>query len=128
MAGTARSRVLITIAAFAVAVAVPGVAIAGYWDFQGTLHDYPTVPYEYGELNPNNTVWGIRLSRSNCEAKILLRRRSDLSVVVWNIPGGCGTLDYSLFYDGSYYDASDARNTDTGPGDVWVNVRVDSSL
>ncbi len=110
------------------AAAAPASAIA-YWDFQGTLHDYPTVQYEYGELNPNVAGnWGHRLDRSNCEAKLLLRYRASQNRIQWNIPGGCDTSDYKLCYDASLYDASSSRNTDTGPGDVWVNVRVDRVL
>lgn len=44
---------------------------------------------------------------------------------VLNIPGGCDTTDYWLCYWTPEYYASEARNTDTGPGDVYVNVRVD---
>jgi len=115
-----------SLAAFVFAAGAPGAALA-YWDFQGTLHDYADVPYEYGETNPSSE-WGIRLSRSNCEAKMIFRFRSDGSLYVFNIPGGCSTLDYSFYYPGSTLDKSMARNTDTGPGDVWANVRIDATL
>lgn len=115
--------------ALLVVAAAPAVAVAAYWDFQGTLHDYPTVQYEYGEQNPNNgpgTYWYIRLSRSNCEAKMLFKDYSN-NVLVYNIPGGCAQSDWTQPYSTSLYWASLARNTDTGPGDVYVNVRIADS-
>ncbi|HEY7017997.1 MAG TPA: hypothetical protein VH297_05965 [Gaiellaceae bacterium] len=112
-----------------VAATSPAAALGGYWDFQGILHDLPQIPYDAGETNPNTGgLWGIRISRTNCEAKMIWRSRSDGSLLVVNIPGGCSTLDTIQCYNSSFFDASVARNTDTGPGDVYVNVRVDHTL
>lgn len=100
----------------------PATASA-YWDFQGTLHPYPTVRYEYGETNPNVAAnWGIRLNRSNCNAKILVKRRSDDEILQVNIPGGCDNSDYTYYYWAQTYYASAGRNK--GSSDVWANIRV----
>ena len=73
------------------------------------------------------STWGFRLSRNNCEAKALFGIRSNSNVVQRNIPGGCSTLDWPTYYDGHFY-FSDARNTDEGCCDVYVNVRVAQTL
>src|SRR6266516_4873430 len=106
---------------------LPAAAFA-YWDFSGFLHNYPTYPYEYGETNPDVSSWGFRLSRNNCEAKALFGIRSNSNVAQVNIPGGCATLDWPVYYDAHYYYFSDARNTNEGCCDVYVNVRVDQNL
>ena len=106
---------------------VPAAAL-GYWDFQGWLHNYPTYRYEYSEINPEVSYWGFRLSRSNCEAKTRFGVRSTGAIIQYNIPGGCATLDWSIYYDAHYYWFSGTRNTDEGCCDVYVNVRIDQSL
>jgi hypothetical protein len=111
----------------ALAATVPAAASA-YWDFSGYLHNYPTQRYEYGEVNPDTASWGFRLSRNNCEAKALFGVRSNSNVVQVNIPGGCTNLDWPVYYDAHYYYFSDAKNTDEGCCDVFVNVRVDATL
>jgi hypothetical protein len=121
----------VSLAALVLAAATPAAALA-YWDYQGILHDAPTPPYQAGETNPYVPWnWGHRISRSNCQAKLFLRIRGggqDPSYESITIPGGCSTNDYKHCYNALWYDASITWNTDTGPGDVWVNVRVDEDL
>jgi len=101
--------------------------VAQYWDVQTTLHDNPTVPYDAGQGNPNVSVWGFRGQRNNCEAKPKTRFRGTESVFNSWSPG-CHITDYFLCYNGHTYDIAFYRNTNTGPGDVFVNVRVDLTL
>jgi len=109
----------------AIAAGAPSSALA-YWDFQGSLADWPPPPQaEYGEFNPNTGGnWKHRLNRSNCEAKILLKFRSGGGLQQVNIPDGCADNDYTKTFPTATYDASTSRNTDTGGSNVWVNVRI----
>lgn len=126
--GISKSRLVGLIVCLFVLVGAFPAAAAAYWDFQGWLHNYPTFPYEYGESNPDTTQWGYRLSRNNCEAKALWAVRSTGNVVQINIPGGCSNLDWSTYYDAHYWWLTDARNTNEGCCDVYVNVRIADTL
>jgi hypothetical protein len=121
-----RRLLVASLATMAVAAASPSVASAQYWDFQGWLYDPPTIPFEAGQTNPNTGgYWKIRLSRSNCEAKVMLRFRSTGNVVQFQDPNlSCSDSDFTVRYHTGVYDASAARNTEAGSGIVWVNVRV----
>ena len=121
-------RVATLATALLLVVAIAPSAAFAYWDFSGFLHNFPTVQYEYGEQNPDVASWGFRLSRNNCEAKALFAYRSTGNAIQVNIPGGCTNLDWPTYYNGHTYFASDARNTDEGCCDVYVNVRIAQTL
>ena len=113
-------RLAILWAALAMTVAVPASA-AAYWDYSGTLS--PSAAY--GEGQGVVGWWYIRLSRSNCNAKIRLNHYID----GWQLseaPNGCADSDYSWQYDTNYYTGSQAINL--GGSNVFVNVRIDGSL
>jgi hypothetical protein len=86
--------------------------------------------FEFGQIHGSSPdLWGIRVERTNCEAKTFLRRRPDDGIVQQSAPGGCATEDWIVCYESEDWDASSARNTDTSPpADVWVNVRIDPTL
>jgi len=108
---------------------LPPAAAAAYWDFQGTLFDYPTLPYDYAEpVSNGGGYYGDRLNRSNCEAKMILRWRSSGSLFQVNIPNGCDNSDAKVCFIRSDFDAAGSRNTAQGSGSAFVNVRVDLTL
>ena len=123
---SARSRfrraAAVLTAAFCLVGVAPASALA-YWDYTG----YLSVGAAYGEGQAGTSGdWHIRLSRSNCNARVELRIRSS---GVWDpagAPGGCATSDWVTRYGLTYYDASHAINV--GPGQVWVNVRIDATV
>lgn len=124
-----RRAVAIGALSLGIALLVPSTARAGWWDFQKWLEDAPTTPYEAGETNPSVWPWGIRIERTNCEAKLFLQDRSSGVAHQQTVVGGCSVDDIKFCYDGHDWSASEARNTDTSPpDDVWVNVRVDQSI
>lgn len=113
-------RLAVICVALALAVAVPASA-AAYWDYSGTLS--PSAAY--GEGQGVVGWWYIRLSRSNCNAKIRLNHYTD----GWQLaeaPNGCADSDFSWQYDTNYYIGSQAINL--GGSNVFVNVRIDGSL
>jgi hypothetical protein len=128
LARAIRRRVRLRVAVIAaVAVGAAGVvpaAASAYWDYQGYL-SYGAM---YGEAQPSNWgTWWIRLSRSNCSARMELRHRATGYWQSVSFPGGCSQTDYSKDYWTEYFSASHAINI----GDqlsVWVNVRIASAV
>lgn len=114
-------RGAIVLAALAIAGVAPASALA-YWDYSGTL----TPSAAYGEGQGNVGTWYIRLSRSNCNAKMELFDRFGGYWSQVSAPGGCSTSDWSVGYDTAGFSASHGINA--GASDVFVNVRIDASV
>lgn len=116
----------VAVCAALAALVVPATAHA-YWDFQGYLYN-PCCPIQYAESNPtydgNNGYWQIRLSRSNCSAKLQIH----YVVGYWEQEYvGCYVSDVQWSYGVVTHDASRGINLDSGTT-VWTNIRIDAYL
>lgn len=111
------------VVAGAICGAAPAVASA-YWDYTG----YLSPGSAYGEAQGIVGTWYIRQNRSNCNAKMEIRRRDN---GVWSniaYAGGCADSDNlgGSPYGTNIWDASHGINL--GGSDVWVNIRIDGTI
>lgn len=118
---SASSRVAILVGVLLAVGAMPATAFA-YWDFQGNLS--PGAAYGEGQAGTSGD-WTIRNSRSNCNAVVEIRRRSDGVWIFVPAPNGCASTDYVTVYPLEVYNASHSINV--GSSNVWVNVRIDAT-
>lgn len=114
-------RVAILVAVLLAVAATPATAYA-YWDYQGNLS--PGAAYGEGQAGTSG-YWAIRNSRSNCNAVVEIRRRSDSAWIFVPAPNGCNSTDYVVEYPLDTYNASHSINQ--GSSNVWVNVRIDAT-
>jgi hypothetical protein len=124
--GRQKKRFAILIAALILTVVAPASA-AAYWDYQNWLDP----GFSYGEGQGQVGTWWIRLSRSNCRAKMEVHARYGTWAGV-EFPGGCAQGDYSRDYftgppDFPAFDASHGKNTYCCESS-FANIRIDSSV
>jgi hypothetical protein len=117
-----RIGLLVTVAACGVALGFARSANA-YWDYQGYLYN-PCCPIEYLEGHSNEGTFWIRVTRTNCAAKIQLwNQYTGWEQEVY----GCEYSDIRTSFGTSYYTSSRALNGTSGTS-VYVNVRIAATL
>lgn len=108
------------VAAAVVALGVPSVALAAYWDYS----NYLSPGHAYGEGQAGSSgFWYIRISQGTYNGMQTYLRYRGTST--W-INVGCGTPECTTQYPLNTYNASSGEND--GTQTRWVNIRIDGAV